>query len=55
MFLVGIGQVIKGWDEGLIGMCEGEKRTLTIPSDMAYGTFGALPLLAPCSPSYPIS
>ncbi|KAL0956739.1 hypothetical protein HGRIS_002859 [Hohenbuehelia grisea] len=38
---LGVGQVIKGWDEGLIGMCKGEKRTLTIPSSMAYGSRGA--------------
>ncbi|KAL0572695.1 Peptidyl-prolyl cis-trans isomerase fpr2 [Marasmius crinis-equi] len=37
---LGVGQVIKGWDQGLLGMCEGEKRTLTIPSDMAYGARG---------------
>ncbi|KAJ7510083.1 hypothetical protein B0H11DRAFT_1957538 [Mycena galericulata] len=37
---LGVGQVIKGWDEGLVGMCLHEKRTLTIPSDMAYGSRG---------------
>lgn len=35
--IVGVGQVIRGWDEGLQGMCLDEKRTLTIPSHLAYG------------------
>merc|ERR1712129_608535 len=40
-FQLGQGRVIKGWDQGLLDMCIGEKRKLTIPSDMGYGSRGA--------------
>lgn len=41
-FMVGAGRVIKGWDEGVIGMKEkGHRRLLIIPADKAYGEKGA--------------
>jgi len=40
MFTIGVRKVIKGWDLGMLDMCVGEKRRLTIPPSLAYGEKG---------------
>uniref|UniRef100_A0A0F7GZ30 peptidylprolyl isomerase n=1 Tax=Geranium incanum TaxID=1158081 RepID=A0A0F7GZ30_9ROSI len=44
-FELGSGRVIKGWDQGLLSMCVGEKRKLKIPASLGYGAQGSPPTI----------
>ena len=48
-FVLGAGQVIQGWDQGIVGMKVGGRRILTIPPEMAYGARGYAPVIPPNS------
>lgn len=48
-FVIGSGRVIKGWDQGIMGMKEGGKRTLHVPSHLAYGERQIGPFIKPNS------
>ncbi|XP_064108647.1 peptidyl-prolyl cis-trans isomerase FKBP9-like [Macrobrachium nipponense] len=47
VFTLGEGQVIPGWDQGIVGMCVGESRRLIIPPDLAYGASGVGDVIPP--------
>lgn len=46
-FTLGIGQVIRGWDQGVVGMKVGGLRRLVLPPELAYGAGGSPPVIPP--------
>jgi len=46
-FRLGGGQVIEGWNKGIVGMKKGGRRMLTVPPEQAYGTAGSPPAIGP--------